>query len=181
MSRSFLQQALLILLGGTALGFAANQASPRPVALTIPVFPASAAITGVCTAPLGADAVPPTFAKVAISDAVQACEACTAGFVDARGSAAFAAGHISGALHISPVGHDEDEKALIEQLRTYPSVIVYDDQVGCELAEGVATRLQAAGLKDVRILKGNWADWEAAGGPAQSGQCGECGHGDHAP
>jgi thiosulfate/3-mercaptopyruvate sulfurtransferase len=62
----------------------------------------------------------------------------------------------------------------MDKLRAHHTVIVYDDDVGCQLAEGVAERLRAAGLPDVRVLDGNWAEWEASGAPAESGPCELC-------
>ena len=161
-------RAALIVLAGAGLGLLANPVTPRPLALSRPVFAASASGTATCS---GAVAKEPT--RISQGEARSACDACTAAFVDARGENAFALGHIAGALHLPPSGHP-DESSTLDHLKGYKTVVVYDDDVGCRLAEGAARRLLAAGLTDVRVLDGNWSTWASSGGPAQSGACEEC-------
>ena len=107
-----------------------------------------------------------------LAEAVSACAQCTVGFVDARGAAAFALGHIPGAVHLPPAG-DPGEEGTLERLRQFQTLVVYDEGGSCGLARGVADRLEGLGFNDVRLLEG-WRDWEAAGGPAQSGACEAC-------
>lgn len=165
-------QAAAICALGAGLGLGANSLSHRPVRLGQPVFAASASGHAACSAPEGTQAPQPV-ARIGQADARNACQACSAAFVDARSENAFAAGHIPGALHLPPVGH-EDEAAVLTRLRGQKTVVVYDDDVGCKLAEGVAERLRHSGLADVRVLEGSWGQWEASGGPAQSGACEIC-------
>lgn len=165
-----LLRVVAIALAGAGLGLAINPFTPKPARLTVPVYPASASGAATCSA--HAEPAPPV--RVSQQDAKQACEACSAAFVDARGESAFAEGHIPGAFHLPPSGHP-DEAALLQKLRGYREVIVYDDDVGCKLAAGVAERLKDDGLQDVRVLDGSWVKWLSSGGPAVSGACEMCG------
>lgn len=167
-----------LLAFGFGLGVLLNQVGAHPASLSRPVFAASASGTAVCSAG-GEGHATPRHPVMAQSDAVAACAACSAGFVDARGAEAFAHGHIPGAIHLPPVG-ERDEAAALASLRGFHTVVVYDAGVGCQLAVAVADRLRGAGFSDVRILDGSWSAWQAAGGPAQSGACAACGAHEHA-
>jgi 3-mercaptopyruvate sulfurtransferase SseA len=161
-------QALLIASVGAVLGLVLNAASGRPTVLNRPVYPAASSGVSACSS------LPQAHAHrfMPLAEAVTACAQCTVGFVDARGAAAFASGHIPGAVHLPPAGHP-DEGRTLERLRRFQTLVVYDEGGSCGLAQGVADRLDALGFKDVRLLKG-WRDWEAARGPAQSGACEAC-------
>jgi 3-mercaptopyruvate sulfurtransferase SseA len=163
--------ALLLLGGGSLLGVALNALSPHPISLLRPVYPTSASGPAACSSP---EAVPAgSVGTMTQAEAVAACAACLAGFVDARGAAAFAHGHLPGAIHLPPVGH-ADEGSAIDPLRALGVVVVYDEGAGCALAHGVAERLVTLGLPDVRVLEGGWERWQADGSPAQSGACMQC-------
>jgi rhodanese-related sulfurtransferase len=166
---------LLLALAGTAVGFVANALSPRPVRLREPVASAAESADGSCSKP-GA-APPAVVARIGVEEAKTLCAQCSAAFVDARGAAAYAAGHIPDAIHLPPAGHPQ-EKAAIERLRGVPMVVVYDGEHSCALADDMAARLMNAGLADVRVLSGAWPAWIAADGPGTSGACVGCG--DHA-
>jgi rhodanese-related sulfurtransferase len=174
--RLFLQLAT-ISLSGAGLGVLLNATSTHPASLFKPVYPSSAS-SGVQAC--GGAPEAQGHRLMSQSEAVAACSSCTVGFVDARGAAAFAQGHIPGAVHLMPVGHPDEEDA-IRKLRAFSTLVVYDSGGGCGLAEGVADRLTAAGFSDVRILEGSWSEWQAAGGPAQSGACQACGPDDDHP
>jgi 3-mercaptopyruvate sulfurtransferase SseA len=169
-SPRLLVRVIAIAVAGAGLGLAVNPLTPRPARLGTAVYPASASGAATCSA--HAEPAPPV--RISQQDAKQACEACSAAFVDARGESAFAEGHIPGAFHLPPSGHP-DETALLQKLRGYREVIVYDDDVGCKLAAGVAQRLKDDGLDDVRVLDGSWVKWLSSGGPAESGACEMCG------
>jgi rhodanese-related sulfurtransferase len=172
---STMRQLAALGVAGVAVGLAANALSPRPVDLTKPVLAASAsATTGTCHAPV--DDHPRVHPKLPLAEALQACTACTAVFVDARGEAAFAQGHVTNALHLPPEG-DGELTEVLAKVRAAPMVIVYDDDAGgCRLAQGVADRLAAEGVTNLRILEGSWSAWQAAQGPAQAGSCEVCAH-----
>jgi len=162
-----------IAVGGAALGLALNAASGHPARLMVPVHAAAESGISLCSASPDAQHGTHGHRTMPQKEAVAACSACTVGFVDARGAAAFAEGHIPLAVHLMPAGH-LDEAGELQRLRAYSTVVVYDSGGGCGLAEGVADRLERAGFKDVRLLEGSWSDWNAAGGPAASGACQAC-------
>jgi rhodanese-related sulfurtransferase len=168
------RQAAAILTAGFAAGLALNTLSPRPVPLGQPVYAAAESAGGVCTLE---PSVQKPLPRISVEEASALCAACTAGFVDARSAREYAAGHVSGAIHLPPVGHP-DEAAALAPLAQYRTVVVYDGDPSCQLAEGVARRLAAEGLPDVRVLAGAWPAWAAAGGPGASGACAL---GQHAP
>lgn len=170
--RLFLLQTCGLCIGGVALGFVLNATSGRPVNLLRPIYAASDSGIAVCGGSPDARHEEHGHRRMPLGEAVDACVACTVGFVDARGAAAFAAGHIPGAVHLPPAGH-HDAQAALERLRAFPAIVVYDSG-GCGLAEGVADRLTGLGFSDVRLLEGNWDGWQTSGGPAQSGACLAC-------
>lgn len=165
-----LRQSLVLVAAGLGVGLAANALGPRPAPIGTPVHAASASATATCAAP---EAARPKHRTMSRADAIQACASCTVAFVDARGGAAFAQGHIPEAIHLPPEGH-ADEPATLERLRGFATVVVYDDTEGCRLGAGVADRLAASGLRDVRLLEGSWSEWLEAQGPAQAGPCESC-------
>jgi rhodanese-related sulfurtransferase len=174
-----LLQMAAVAAAGTALGFAANAMSPHPAALRQPVLSAAEAGGGACAMPPSAQApvsapAPWRAARISVAEAKGMCDACLAGFVDARGAHEFAHGHIQNAVHLPPAGHP-DEAAVVAQLRTFPLVVVYDGEYTCAVADDVAGRLRRAGLKDVRVLEGAWPAWVSGQGPSASGICGVCG------
>lgn len=167
-----IKQSLLLVFIGSLMGLGINWASPRPARLVHPVYPASSSGTATCTAA----PQPPTVMSQA--DAIAACGSCSVGFVDARGTAAYASGHIPGAVHLPPQGQG-NETVVFDALRRFPTIVVYDSGSGCQLAQAVAERLRAAGFADVRMLESSWATWQSTGGPAQSGTCQACSTGNH--
>lgn len=108
---------------------------------------------------------------MSVEEAKPLCLACTAAFVDARSAPEFAAGHVTGALHLAP---GEPVGPLLPRLRASPTVIVYDRDRECAAADQVATLLQANGIREVRVLTGAWPEWLARGGPGESGTCSLC-------
>jgi 3-mercaptopyruvate sulfurtransferase SseA len=164
-----------ICAGGALLGLVLNMASGRPARLFTAVHSAAESGTSVCSVSPDAQHEKHGHRIMSQKDALAACGDCSVAFVDARGAAAFAEGHIPQAVHLQPAGHP-DEAEELQRLRSYATVVVYDSGGGCGLAEGVADRLTAAGLTDVRLLEGSWTDWMVAGGPAASGACQACTH-----
>jgi rhodanese-related sulfurtransferase len=168
-------QMVVVAAAGTALGLAANTLSPHPAALGQPVISAAEAGGGTCGAPADAAVSPPWRpARISVAEAKGMCDACLAGFVDARGAHEYAHGHVANAVHLPPAGHP-DEAAVVARLKAYPVVIVYDGEWSCAVADDVAGRLRRAGLTDVRVLQGSWTSWVAAQGPSEVGTCGVCG------
>lgn len=174
-------QTAVVLVVGALVGVGLNAASHHPVVLEQPVYAASASGTAQCgvgdTHP-----APARFSTIPLAEAVQGCDACTLGFIDARGAAAYAAGHIPGAVHLPPAelaasvagaGDTSGSADPLAPLRKFKTLVIYDDDASCDLAPGVAGRLRAQGF-EVRILEGGWGAWQAKGGPAESGACEDC-------
>jgi 3-mercaptopyruvate sulfurtransferase SseA len=159
-----LQAALLGLLGA-ALGIAGNGFTPRPAPLGARVAPSAEQPGAICEDPRA------SIARISVEAAKPLCIACTAVFVDARSAQEYAAGHVTGALHLAP-GQPVDP--LLSSLHAAPTVIVYDRDRECASANVVAAGLLARGVRDVRVLTGAWPDWLAQGGPGESGTCALC-------
>ncbi len=152
-----------------AAGLAANALSRHPADLKRPVYAAEGSACQL--GPPAGEPIP----RISFNEAEKLCTACTAAFVDARSASDYAAGHVTNAIHLPPAGHPE-EAAALASLAAYRTVVVYDGDAGCRLAESLARRLEARGYPDVRVLSGAWPAWVAAGGPGASGACSLCNH-----
>jgi rhodanese-related sulfurtransferase len=93
-------------------------------------------------------------------------------FLDARRTAAFASGHIPGALGL-PVWEDGlDEKVAALDAGTADRnlpVVIYCAGGGCEDSHLLARKLWMLGFKNLRIYAGGFPDWEARGWPVAKG------------
>lgn len=158
-------RAGLLCAGGAALGLVANAFSPRPAPLGTPVVATADQPGAACQDPRA------SVARISVEQAKPLCLACTAAFVDARSAPEYAAGHVTGAVHLAP---GEPVDPLLPALQASPTVIVYDRDRDCAAADQVATLLQARGIRDVRVLTGAWPEWLARGGPGESGTCSLC-------
>jgi rhodanese-related sulfurtransferase len=172
-----LGEAAAILVAGGLVGLGANAASPRPAPLGAPVHALAETGEGACSVPGGRAEAPAP--RIRVEEAKGLCDACRAGFVDARGATEYAAGHVTNAIHLPPASHPAARDA-IAALRAFPLVVVYDGDYSCAVADEVAARLRREGLPDVRVLEGAWPAWVAAGGSGESGFCPEC-HGEGGP
>jgi rhodanese-related sulfurtransferase len=95
-------------------------------------------------------------------------------FVDCRSQDEFAAGHVSGSLHVEPAASAAPEP-LVAALSGASTVITYCDAAQqCERSLRVASMLRSAGVPDVHVLEGGLPAWIAHGYPAESGACGHC-------
>jgi rhodanese-related sulfurtransferase len=165
-----LAQAVTLAVAGVAAGLAVNAVRPDGLSLVRPVYAASGATAGAsCEAPKG---------TVRDVDVAEACALADAGaaFVDARPAAAFAAGHVAGAIHLPSRGDCPDFEDAIERIRVAPTVVVYDADGSCALARHLAERLVGRGLVDVRVMIGGFPGWCAADRPAEAGSCRACEH-----
>jgi rhodanese-related sulfurtransferase len=160
-----LVRAVLLCFLGGVLGIAGNALSPHPARLGIPVHAAAESGGGACQDPRA------SVARVSVEEAKPLCIACTAAFVDARSAQEYAAGHITGAVHLAP---GQPAGPLLPALSASPTVIVYDRDRDCAAADQVAVLLKSNGVRDVRVLTGAWPEWLAGGGPGESGTCSLC-------
>jgi 3-mercaptopyruvate sulfurtransferase SseA len=162
---SLVLRAAALCLSGALVGIGANALTPHPAPLGKSVFATAEQPGAACADPQA------SVARISVQEAKPLCLACKAVFVDARSSQEYAAGHVTGAVHLAP---GEPPGMLLEKLRAAPAVIVYDRDRDCAAADRVATRLQAEGVRDVRVLTGAWPEWLAGGGPGESGSCSLC-------
>ena len=160
-------QAFFLCAAGALLGLGGNQLTPRPAPLGAPVTAAAEAPGALCQIQGLHAAIP----RISVDEAKPLCVACSALFVDARSAAEFEAGHISGALSLPP-GQPIDP--VLWRLGVYKTVVVYDRDPNCSLADQVAKALLEHGVQDVRVLTGAWPAWLAAGAPGASGPCTAC-------
>lgn len=83
--------------------------------------------------------------------------------VDARDAAAYRAGHIPGALHLTA---ESAEQLLTVQTLPIPLddlVVTYCDGGTCAVSEYMGTVLRdQAGCREVHILEGGFLEWQAA-------------------
>ncbi|HEX9291387.1 MAG TPA: rhodanese-like domain-containing protein [Anaeromyxobacteraceae bacterium] len=162
-------QALVLSAAGAVLGLAGNRLTPQPARLGEPLVAAADAPGAMCQLAGGRLPVAP---RISVEEAAPLCVACSALFVDARSAAEYAAGHITGALHLSP---GEAPDPVLWRLGAYHTIVVYDRDPSCAQADQVAKLLLERGVQDVRVLTGAWPAWAAAGAPEASGPCAACG------
>jgi 3-mercaptopyruvate sulfurtransferase SseA len=169
MSVRLILQALALCAVGAALGLAGNGFTPRPAALGARVTAAAEAPGAFCQLSAGQSSVVP---RISVENATPLCTACSALFVDARSAAEYQAGHITGAIHLAA---GEPVDPVLWRLGVYKTVIVYDRDPSCAVADQVAKAILERGARDVRVLTGAWPAWMAAGAPGSSGPCTACG------
>src|SRR5690349_24331450 len=90
--------ALALCAAGGVLGLAGNSITPRPAPFGEPVTSAAEAPGAMCQIQGLQAAIP----RISVEEATPLCVACTALFVDARTTAEYEAGHITGSTHIKP-------------------------------------------------------------------------------
>ncbi|MBM3985771.1 MAG: rhodanese-like domain-containing protein, partial [Planctomycetes bacterium] len=100
--------------------------------------------------------------------------ACAAGayvFVDARGDDDYRAGHVPGAFQYDRFHPERHIDALLPACHAALKVVVYCLGGECEDSEFAALDLQNMGIDPQRIavFAGGWAEWSAAGLPAETG------------
>jgi rhodanese-related sulfurtransferase len=156
MRRMLLRALALVLLGAT-LGLAVNAA--RPSGLPLRGYQAPSACA--------AGAAP---AEIGLAEAAALCGAQDVVVADARDPAAFAEGHIAGAVHLPCKEANPADMASVLRSR---EIVVYGQST--DDARPVAAALQEKNpAVRVSVLKGGFAAWNAAGLACASGACEEC-------
>ena len=111
----------------------------------------------------------PLMPRISVEEARAAHGKGTATFVDARGAAAFEAGHVPGAIHLPA-----DEAAMILGVQSVPLppdelVITYCDGAECQLSEALGMLLEENEVcQQVRVLEGGFPAWQKAGGEVEA-------------
>jgi 3-mercaptopyruvate sulfurtransferase SseA len=160
-----LLRAALLCVAGAMVGILGNPFTPHPAPVGKAVVATAELPGAACGEAHGAAT------RISVEAAKPLCISCSAVFVDARSAAEYAAGHVTGAVHLPP---GESIAPLLPKLRSRGTVIVYDRDRECAAADTLAAQLQAQGLPDVRVLTGAWPEWLANGGPGESGACDLC-------
>jgi len=86
-------------------------------------------------------------------------------FLDAREEAAFAAGHIPGALNIPPGKAAGMLGQVRAMLATGKTVIAYCYDVDCPLAADVVKELGKLGASPIKVMPEGWTGWLDRGYP----------------
>jgi rhodanese-related sulfurtransferase len=157
-------RALVLVIAGAVLGFAANAA--RPHGLKVAAFAPPTECSGG-----GEHAALPALVSPAAASAL--CGQANVVIADTRSAAAFAEGHVAGAVHLPC---DADGKSAVEALAHFShaqTIVVYG--ASTDEARPVADSLQRR-HPDVKValLDGGFAAWSAAGLACASGPCDEC-------
>ncbi|MDB6108995.1 MAG: Rhodanese domain protein [Pedosphaera sp.] len=149
-----LEQALVIVLLGVALGLAGNRASSRSLPLIGSPRPAS-----------------PADAFLALDQARELWQGGVALFLDAREPADYAAGHIGNALNLPAQSFEQHFGGIAPLLTPESPLVLYCDGKECELSQRLQASLRQLGYTNTHLLFNGWTAWRQAGLPtAQSGQ-----------
>ena len=108
---------------------------------------------------------PPVVSENAVTVEAVRSDARFAGalWLDARAPAAFATGHIDGAILFNEAEWDTSFAALLERWEPERVVVVYCDSPACGASERIAARLrEELGVENIYALAGGWAAWSAA-------------------
>jgi rhodanese-related sulfurtransferase len=105
--------------------------------------------------------------EVSLEDATALWREGRALFLDARDPGSYRAGHLPGAMNIPP----EEAEAAGEEVKVLVEAglepIAYCDGVDCPLSPELARRLQAQGVRSVKVLVNGWSRWRGAGLPTE--------------
>ncbi len=173
MFATLLGRAFCLLAAGSALGFAVNAARPDGVRFTKFEAPTSC---GVGPGHGAAPAIAPV-EILAPAAAVGVCGDAQTLVADVRSAAAFAEGHVTGAIHLPCTSSDGAASAAVSLLAGRHTLIVYGE--GTEDARVVAEELKRRTDVRIGVIDGGFVAWNRAGLACSSGPCAECAVGPH--
>jgi len=150
--RQIVQRALIILIGGAALGLAAHLVSPLRIPLITPPK----------------QAIPET-EFIPLSEAYALWSGGAGFFLDARAPADYKAGHIPNAFSLPAEEFDAYYPQVESMLNTDSAIVCYCNGVECDLSRHLAEVLKQRGFTNIRILKNAWTEWVKAGYPIAKG------------
>jgi rhodanese-related sulfurtransferase len=114
----------------------------------------------------------PGVAFIGLAEAGDLFQSGAAFFVDSRPLDEYAEGHVPGAASV-PLKEASENTALAtpEALDVVPNrtLIVYCNGEDCRTSVLLTRILREAGFSDIKIFLGGWAEWRAAGFPAEVG------------
>ena len=157
-------RAIVLVVAGAALGFAANAA--RPHGLRIAAFAAPVECSG-------GEAGAPSPTVMSPAEASSLCGQPSVVIADTRPANAFAEGHVAGAVHLPCDAGGKTADDALAHFSHAQTIVVYG--VSTADARPVADTLQRR-HPDVRVavLDGGFAAWSQAGLACASGPCDEC-------
>lgn len=151
-------EALTILVISLTLALAVNGLRSKGIRLVRSPAPQPAAENSAGTG-----------AEMAFSRAVEKFNTGQAVFIDARSAADYQAGHIPGALNLSPHRFDEWMDEFFTRTDPDRELIAYCHGEDCPLAKNLAQLLLEAGFENVSYLADGWGQWEVQGLPVETG------------
>ena len=153
-----LLRAFALVVAGAAAGLVVNAA--RPGGLPLRGFQVQAACAATGAAP----------AEIDLAAAASLCGAPGVVIADARDPAAYAEGHIAGAVHLPCKEANAAEMAQVLKSR---EIVVYGKETDDARAVAAAL-LEKNPALHVSVLKGGFSAWNTAGLACASGACDEC-------
>jgi rhodanese-related sulfurtransferase len=161
-----LARAAALVAFGSALGFAVNAGRKDGV------HPGSFAVATSCSAS-GTAAAPATV--LAPTEAMRLCGDPGVLVADVRAPERFAAGHVTGAVHLPCATSGPEASRALSGVAGKHTLIVYGDSTeeALPVVESLRPRLPDPGLR-VIVLEGGFSAWDRAGLACSSGPCNEC-------
>lgn len=150
--RTWLSQALGIVVLGAGLGLAGNQISPRGLPLITPPKPA-----------------PQAKDFITLDQAKQLWHSGTAFFLDAREPADYAAGHVGNALNLPSQSFATHFSEIAPMLTPESPLVLYCDGLECEQSHRLRESLRQLGYTNTHLLFNGWTVWRQAGLPTALG------------
>lgn len=89
--------------------------------------------------------------------------------VDARLNSVFRKGHVPGAVNLPGLRPDEE---VLRRILKYPksvAIIVYCASENCEDSYQVSDSLRKKGMRNIRIFRGGWQEWQEYGLEIETG------------
>lgn len=167
-------RALLLLAGGGALGLLVNGVRSEGVPLTSFAAPLA------CTASAGPreGASLPPVAVLGPSDVAGLCGDATTLLADVRPAAAFAEGHVTGAIHLPCAASGDVATAAVALAAGKTTFIVYGGGTAdaAVVADEMRRRVARPDLRVV-VIDGGFPAWNRAGLACSSGPCLDCASG----
>ncbi len=192
--RTIVIEAVIVVIVGLGIGLAANQLSPRGLALSRNYFPGGTNQVPVAPTPVQALPGPPETNEP--SAAAQLSERLRGKglqelklnqveilfrdprrqdgrviFVDARNQDDYQEGHIPGAYELDPYHPEKEFGTVLPICQGAEEVVVYCTGGDCEDSDTAAILLQDDGVPDRKLFVygGGFTAWEAARLPVETG------------
>ncbi len=192
--RTIVVEAAIVVIVGLGIGLAANELSPRGLALSRNYFPGGTNQTPAAPGPVQTAPTPAETNET--SEAAQLSERLRGKglqelklsqveilfrdprsqdgrivFVDARNEDLYQQGHIPGAYELDPYHPGKEMRTVLPICQAADEVVVYCTGGDCEDSDTAALLLQDGGVPDQKLFVygGGFTAWEAAHLPVETG------------